>query len=237
MQPAFNGSEKIGEIVAKFPKASHIFREYQIDFCCGGNRPLSEAIRAQNLDEAKVLGKLNQLCGETERLTDGETDWRAVSSSDLMDHIIAVHHAYLQKELPLLSDFVTKILRVHGAAHGEVLSGLHRLFHSLKAELEQHLIKEEEEIFPLIKQWEANPSQELLEKTVRAIGELEREHSAAGDLLKEMRQVTDHYKLPEEACRTYTLTFQKLEELEADLFQHIHLENNILFLRLTRDKI
>lgn len=168
---------------------------------------------------------------EANSRVDPDTDWRKLSSNRLIDHIVNIHHMYLQRELPLLGEFVTKILRVHGREHSE-LAKLHKLFQLMKAELEQHLIAEEETVFPLIKELENNPSLPLAEKTASAIAELEAEHSGVGDLLKEMRAVTDDYELPASACRTYTLTFQKLQELELDLFQHIHLENNILFQRV-----
>ena len=71
-----------------------------------------------------------------------------------------------------------------------------------------------------------------LAEAVQTIDVLEQEHEAAGSILKELRKVTNDYTLPEGACTTYTLTYLKLDELETDLFQHIHLENNILFPRL-----
>lgn len=140
----------------------------------------------------------------------------------------------MQKELPVLSEFVAKILRVHGAGHPE-LARVHQLFCELKMELEPHLIKEEEILFPLIKELEQNRSDAAREQVKRIIGELEREHSGAGGVLKELRSVTNDYMLPAEACRTYALSFHKLEELESDLFQHIHLENNILFPRVMQE--
>jgi regulator of cell morphogenesis and NO signaling len=104
----------------------------------------------------------------------------------------------------------------------------------MKMELEQHLITEEEMVFPLIRKAEQTGAEADISKAVNTIEELEADHSAVGTLLKEMRAVTQDYRLPEGACRTYTLTFQKLEELESDLFEHIHLENNVLFPRVKR---
>jgi len=99
-------------------------------------------------------------------------------------------------------------------------------------ELEQHLIKEEEIVFPLIKEYEVNPSPELLEKTLNVINELEGEHEEAGNVLKELRRITNGYKMPSDGCQSYDLTFKGFELLESDTFQHIHLENNIMFPRL-----
>jgi len=231
MVKKFDGTATIGEIVAGFPGASNLFKEYKIDFCCGGNRALASALRQQGIEEGPFLERLNQLFGQAQQEPDQEVDWREAPLSDLIDHIVQAHHAYLFKELPLLSEFVTKILRVHGAAHGE-LSRLYKLFHKMKMELEQHLITEEGAVFPFIKEAEKTGDPADLVKAAETIRELEADHSSIGELLKEMRELTDHYRLPEDACRTYTLTFQKLEIMEADIFQHVHLENNILFPRV-----
>jgi regulator of cell morphogenesis and NO signaling len=225
-------SEKIGDIVARFPKAGEIFTEYAIDFCCGGYRPLSEAIEEQGLDEIKVLGRLRESYQETQGHDQKDTDWRQASTTKLINHILNTHHVYMRRELPQLSDLSTTILRVHGASHGEVLSKVHRLFHNLKMEIDQHLIKEEEIVFPQIMDYAENPTSSQLNKIVEMNNELMKEHDGAGGVLKELRKVTDQYRVPEDGCPTYMKTFRKLEDLESDLFQHIHLENNILFPRL-----
>lgn len=231
-QPYFDQHDKIGDIVTVFPGASNVFKQYGIDFCCGGGRPIGQAVSEKRLDVTKLLKELNEAYAETNRNLSEDRDWRNAPMSELIEHIVWKHHAYLQKELPIISEFVTKILRVHGAHHGEVLSVLHRLFHSLKTELEQHLIAEETILFPLLCEYEKHPNAETLAKSKAAIAGLESEHSVAGDILKDMRTITKDYTLPEDACRTYTLAFQKLEAMESDLFEHIHLENNILFPRV-----
>lgn len=231
MSKSFQSSETVGQIVTAFPGASNLFKAYGIDFCCGGGQSLSKALSQKNIGEEAFIEQLNLAFAEANKRKDLSTDWREHSSNQLIDHIVGTHHAYLQQELPVLGEFVTKIMRVHGAEHNE-LAKLHKLYHQLKMELEQHLIAEEEAVFPLIKELENNPSAALAEKTANAITELEADHSGVGDLLREMRSVTNDYDLPASACRTYTLAFQKLQDLESDLFQHIHLENNILFKRV-----
>jgi len=231
MKYIFSSNDKIGDIVVKLPKASEVFKAFQIDFCCGGNRPLIEAINENGLNEEVVLSKLQDAYEQVQGLKVEGTDWTKASFSDLIDHVINTHHAYLNQELPKLSELTRKIYRVHGADHTE-LSNVYKLFHTLKMELEQHLIKEEEIVFPLIKKYEANPSDELLEKTLNVITELEGEHEEAGNVLKELRKITNGYKMPSDGCQSYDLTFKGLELLESDTFQHIHLENNIMFPRL-----
>ncbi|NPC92939.1 iron-sulfur cluster repair di-iron protein [Bacillus sp. WMMC1349] len=231
MEALFDRNTKTGDIVTRFPRASQLLKEYRIDFCCGGNRPIAEAIAEQNLNEEEILTKINTLYQETKALNEKETDWSQVPYSQLINYVIDTHHAYLNEVLPELSGFVTKVYRVHGVHHPE-LAQVHQLFHQLKAELEHHLIQEEEQIFPKITAYEQTKSEQHLTEAVQAIDILEQEHEAAGNILKELRQVTNDYALPEGACTTYTLTYLKLDELESDLFQHIHLENNILFPRL-----
>jgi regulator of cell morphogenesis and NO signaling len=225
----FNSTQTIGMIASAMPKASDIFKEYKIDFCCGGNRPLIEAIKAQGLDEKEVMGRLEKAYEETQKYNNGQVDFKTMAPNDLIEHIINTHHSYLNTELPEISKYVNTILKVHGKAHGDVLFKVHKLFHNLKSDLEQHLIKEEQILFPMIKEYSKNPTEGMIDKIASAIKEIESEHEGAGDILKELREVTDNYKIPEDVCGTYRMTFQKLEELEADLFQHIHLENNILF--------
>ncbi|KKB73106.1 MULTISPECIES: iron-sulfur cluster repair di-iron protein [Bacillus] len=231
MDTIFDQTTKTGDIVARFPRASRLLKEYRIDFCCGGNRPIAEAIKEQNLNAEEVLSKINALYQETKELNEKETNWNEASYSRLIDYVVQTHHAYLFEVLPELSGFVTKVYRVHGTHHPE-LAKVHQLFHQLKAELEHHLIQEEEQIFPKIKSYEETKSEAHLAEAVKAIDVLEQEHEACGNILKELRKATNDYSLPEGACTTYTLTYLKLDELETDIFQHIHLENNILFPRL-----
>lgn len=229
----FHSSQKIGEIVTKFPKSADVLKEYRIDFCCGGDRTLLTAIKEQSLSEPEVLDRINNLYEEFKNMESEDKNWEEAPFSELVDHIVNVHHAYLQVELPKISELTAKILRVHGEHHPE-LSKVYKLFHSLKMELEQHVIKEETIQYPAIKEYEKNKTKAALDKAVNITKELEDEHVGAGDILKKLRKVTNDYTVPEDGCNSYRLTYVKLMELEADTFQHIHLENNILFPRLMK---
>lgn len=236
MEKVFKETLTVGEIVTKFPKASDVFKSYRIDFCCGGNKTVNEASLEKNVSTEEVLATLNTLYNDTNTIDEAETDWNQVPYSQLIDHVVNKHHRYLNEELPQLSPYVTKVLRVHGAGHPE-LSKVHHLFNALKTELEQHLIKEETEAFPMILQFENNPTSENLVKLKKIVDELENEHDQAGDIIKELREITSDFTLPVDACRTYQLVYNRLEELESDLFQHIHLENNILFPRAAAEEV
>lgn len=230
MKP-FDGTERLGEIVAAFPGASNLFKASRIDFCCGGDRQLIDVLDEKGTDKAAFVEELNALAKQAAERSAADTDWREAPLGELVDHIVQKHHAYLEQELPVLSGFVTKILRVHGFSHPELVE-LHKLFHQAKVELEQHMIDEETNVFPLIKQAEQESDAAARKQALDRIGELEHEHETVGALLKQMREITSEYTLPEGACTTYGLTFRKLEELESDTFEHVHLENNILFTRL-----
>jgi regulator of cell morphogenesis and NO signaling len=230
MEEAFNGSERVGDIVTGFPGAGNLMKAYRIDFCCGGDRTLAEALEEKGIDKRIFLDRLNGLYRQAREKMNGSTDWREKTSAELIDHIVQTHHAYLREELPLLGGFVTKVYRVHGDGHPE-LEALHDRFRRMKEELERHLAAEEEAVFPLIRRAEQTGAPDDAEAAAKAIGDAEAEHDAVGALLKEMRTITRDYLLPDDACRTYTLTYRKLEELGSDLFEHIHLENNVLFPR------
>ena len=227
---AFDISERVGDIVAAFPLAGDIFQQHRIDFCCGGNRTLADVAGEQNLDATLIVAELNQAL-ETKLEASQSTDWSTAPLSDLVDHVLVTHHAYLAKELPGLYELTKKIFRVHGEHHGEELSQVYRLFHNLKAELEEHVIKEEVMIFPRLVTASKSHARDEILTVLQMIDELEAGHQSAGDVIKNLRIVTNDFQVPPDGCKTYELTYQKLEELERDLFQHIHLENNILFVR------
>lgn len=229
---AFTPEHTAADIVKVFPKASDFFKEHRIDYCCGGDRPLRQSFIEQNLNETALLSSLNQAYATWKEEDHDITDWDKVSLTQLVDHITETYHSYIGDELVPLGQFVTKIYRVHGSHHPH-LKELHRLYHEFKTEMEEHTIQEDQVVFHLIKQYDQHPSEELLEQIREANGGLEDEHSYVGDLLKQIRDLTEDFTLPDGACNSYRITYARLEELESNTFQHIHLENNILFKRLT----
>lgn len=219
------------DIVRAFPKSSDVFKKMRIDFCCGGDKPLSEVKAKQEIDKEALLLELNSAYKDWKAKGNKETDWQQISNTEIVDYIIGNHHAYLADELPALGQFVTKIFRVHGGSHPHLVN-LHRLYHRFKADMEEHMVQEEQELFPLIKQYDETPTPALLIEIQRINEEMEKDHDAAGDLLKMMHDITDGFTLPEGACNSYRITYARLIELEENTFQHVHLENNILFKKL-----
>jgi regulator of cell morphogenesis and NO signaling len=229
MKTIFTENTTVGEIVAMLPKASDVFKKNKIDFCCGGDRSLKEAADKRGVAIEELMSQLQDLYAATDEKT--EKNWLTATYSELIDHIINKHHRYLLEELPNLSPYVTKVMRVHGGNHPHLIK-IHKLFNELKTELEQHLWKEESEVFPLISQFEKQPTSENEQKMKKMIADLTNEHDKTGDIIKEIRRITNDYTLPDGACRTYQLVYNRLEALESDLFEHIHLENNVLFPRI-----
>lgn len=230
MTQTFTGDTHVSEIVKQCPQAADIFKRNRIDFCCGGNRPLSEATDKSKRSTEDILEEVNALYQRKQEMNEKSIDWDAASSSELIEHIIYKHHQFLTDELPQLTPYVTKVFRVHGQNHPH-LGRIHQLFNQLKVELEQHIVKEETEYFPTLLRHETAPTAETRRELDDILASLESEHAAAGDILKELRHITNDYTPPEGACGTYRLVYQRLEALESDTFEHIHLENNILFPR------
>lgn len=228
----FSLNSLVKDIVNELPKSSDLFKKYRIDFCCGGNIPLSNAASDRNLDPNSILTELQALYTANETSTNDMEYWIQSETNSLIDHIVTAYHRPLEEELAMLSPYVTKVSRVHGGNHPELLK-VYELFYAFKKEMLEHTAKEESTVFPLIQQL-SDGTVENREEAINAIIELEKEHDSAGAILKELRQVTADYELPLDACGTYRLVYKRLEDLEEQTFIHVHLENNILFPRFAK---
>jgi regulator of cell morphogenesis and NO signaling len=213
----------IGEVVAALPEATQIFKTVGIDYCCGGHRLLADVIQQQHIDQSQLYLELGQAQQKRKSgYKNDNEDFTKMSPEALSAYIEDTHHAYLRKELPEAMDLLSTILRVHGNNHRELFD-VYKLFGQLKSDLEQHLLKEETIVFPELGQHNENLNT-LIELTTEIINE----HEAAGELLRKLRQLTQDYQAPTDGCATFQKTYALLEQIEQDLHQHIHLENNIL---------
>lgn len=228
----FTAEHTPADIVKVFPHASDLFKENMIDFCCGGGNPLREAFTEENIDEDMILAKLNASYKEWKEAGHEHVDWDNQTTIALLNHIQDQHHAYIMQQLPAVAPYVEKVRQVHGGPNHPHLEELYNLFNEFKTEMMEHTVKEDKEVFPLILEYTERPSPELLQTIHEANGDLEAEHEATGNILKRMRVITNGYEAPANACGTYQMMYDRLAEIEADTFQHIHLENNILFKRL-----
>lgn len=225
---ALDTATPVGDWVTHHPQTARVLEELQIDYCCGGHKPLAAACEQQGLDANVVTSRLNDAIAQTTDTT--QPDWAKASPSELCDHIVTTHHAFLRGELPRLTQLVEKVADVHGASHPE-LNDLRSVYTELRAELEPHMMKEEQILFPAIHQLEqaASAPRFPFGTVANPIRMMEHEHDHAGDALKRIRGLTADFTPPDDACNTYRVMLDGLQNLEADLHQHIHKENNILF--------
>lgn len=227
-----DATRTVRELVIALPNATRVFEKLRIDYCCGGHQMLSEACRQAGLEVAEVARLLSQ--NEPTQMTSEIDNLQSMTLARLADYIVSKHHVFTRGELERLTALLEKVCSVHGANHAELLQ-IQSEFQTLRAELEPHMLKEERILFPHIAQLEnsvfANsPPPFAPFGTVRnPITAMMKEHDAAGDILKTMRQLSGDFALPEDACFSYRTLYTALKELEGDLHQHIHLENNILF--------
>ncbi|RDU35557.1 iron-sulfur cluster repair di-iron protein [Neobacillus piezotolerans] len=229
MLQTYSEQTLVRDLVNEFPKTADVFKSVRIDFCCGGATPIAEAAAAGGVDIGNLMANLAEVI---EKSSGGETDlkvWTDSASDTIIDHVISEYHNPLREEFLNLSPYVTKVSRVHGGHRPELMK-VYELYYELKKEMLEHVAKEEETVFPLIRQLDADTVEDR-EQALNYIKELEKEHDHAGAILKELREITSDFTPPADACGTYRLVYKRLEMLEGQTFIHVHLENNILFPR------
>lgn len=229
MKMPFEQHSLVKDIVNIFPQSSDLFKRNRLDFCCGGNRPLSEAALEQNLDVPELMNQLEELYKKHNGTAENMEVWTDTDSEELIEHIKNKYHRELEEELKMLSPYVTKVAKVHGERHDELFK-VYELFYELKKELLEHTAKEEATVFPLLLELESADDGKRA-GIIAEIEELEKEHDHAGSILKQLREITEDFNPPIDACGTYRLVYKRLEALESHTFMHVHLENNILFPR------
>jgi regulator of cell morphogenesis and NO signaling len=223
--------ETIGELVARDFRKAEVFKKYGLDFCCGGKKSVARACQEKGINATQVEQELNAL---TDTPAARAQNFAAWDLSFLADFIENTHHTYVREAIPALTEYTTKIARVHGERHPELVA-IASHFAAVASELNAHMPKEERILFPYIRQ--INEAAKAGTKVSRPgfgsiqnpINMMEMEHEAAGSSMEAIRELSADYTVPADGCTTYRLAFAKLQEFEADLFQHIHLENNILF--------
>lgn len=223
-------TDTVGDIVTQEPSLSRLFEESGIDYCCGGGKTLREASEEKGVETDALIERLRDAisaspAGEGPNPSD-------LNLTELTEHIVQTHHAYLQTELPRLDQMTRKVEKVHGEREPRLAEVL-ETFTDLAEEMTNHMIKEEQVLFPLIRSIDASESLSGAGPPTLAgpIAQMEMEHDQAGGALERLRELCDGYTPPEWACNTYRAMIDGLQELEEDLHQHIHKENNILFPR------
>ncbi len=221
----------IGELVANDYRTASVFKKYNIDFCCQGNRTINDACEAKEIDGKLVVADLNALVQSQEA---GSIDYQSWPLDLLAEYIEKKHHRYVEEKTQEIKPYLEKICRVHGGRHPELLE-INEHFNATAGELAMHMKKEELMVFPFIKKMVkakeegtkvAAPNFESIQFPIQAMMD---EHTNEGDRFRLIEALSDNYTPPADGCNTYRVTFALLKEFEQDLHLHIHLENNILF--------
>ena len=225
----YANGQSIGEIVASDYRTAQIFQKFGLDFCCGGNKTIQEAATQKEVDPVEVEKALDAL--GSEQMANDYNDW---TLDFLIDYIIKVHHQFTRDKLREINHYIQKVAKAHGNNHQELYT-IYEEFSALYTNLIDHLSKEEEVLFPYIKNLIAAET-EGAEIDSRRFGTgaepvsmMEGEHEEAGDTMKRIRKLSNDFAPPEDACTTYRVLYKTLEDFEKDLHKHVHLENNILF--------
>ncbi|NLF18251.1 MAG: iron-sulfur cluster repair di-iron protein [Lentisphaerae bacterium] len=235
MSLTLDATTTVRDLVTRHPGARRSLEALGLDVCCGGGRPVAEAAAAAGVSLSAVLAALDEDVASPSAAA--EASWATATLTALADHIEATHHATMRALLPRASADLVKVLGAHGARHGERLRALQAVFEDMRREIEMHLMKEEQILFPYIRQMEAQVAATGTVPPMHCgtvqnpIRQMEAEHESAGDALAQMRALTDGYTLPADACPTFAGLYETLQAIEADLHAHIHKENNILFPR------
>jgi regulator of cell morphogenesis and NO signaling len=227
-------TKTVGEIAVENPNATREFEKLGIDYCCGGKRTLGEACADAKISVDEALERLEK--SFTAAVPACEQDWQNQPLADLIVHITTTHHVFVREECPRIEALAAKVVGVHGGNHAELLQ-VQEIFSALAKELSVHLMKEEQILFPYVVRLEESsvagePAPPAMFGTVvNPIRMMMQEHDGAGEALRTLRSVTNDYSAPADACISYRTLYSALQGFEADLHQHIHLENNILFPR------
>lgn len=229
----FNGETKVKEIAVANPGAARILEQAGVDYCCGGNKSLHDACAHAGVSTEEIMARLQENKAE---VTPADANWVSAPLGELTQHIRGKHHRYVRESIPLVRKLLERVKAKHGANHPEILD-IEKLFLQVGRELVMHMQKEEQVLFPYIEALErAANGTEAIEppffQTVRnPVHAMMEEHDAAGALVKQIRTASSAYTPPAGACMSYQALYRDLHEFEADLHQHVHLENNILFPR------
>jgi len=222
--------ETVGDIVAADFRTAAVFERFGIDFCCGGRRSLADACRTASADPEAVIRALGELASQKS----ADDDAALWSVDRLIDRIVTTHHAYVRSAVPTIGRYLRKLVEVHGGRHPE-LAHVQACFDKISGDLMQHLVKEEQVLFPYIRDLAENAKHTCgsilspFGTVANPIRMMEREHEEAGEGMRTIRELTNGYTPPADGCTTYAVCLNELQRFEADLHRHVHLENNVLF--------
>lgn len=218
----------LGQLVVEQPARARVFEQQGLDYCCGGKTLLREACATRGLAVDEVSAELARVDAQAAEAIAPDPARLPQEPTELIRRIVETHHVYLKTELPRISGLAAKVANAHGARHPE-LSAITATYESLRAELEPHLMKEEQVLFPWIERLVTGGRLPGAASVGAPIEMMETEHELAGSLLAKLRDLTGGYATPADGCPTFHAFYGALAHLEADTHRHIHAENNLLF--------
>ena len=226
--PSTDPATPIGSLVIERPSRAAVLEKFGVDYCCGGSRSLADASREAGVPVADVQSALDD--ADTANSDEPAPDWASLGLKALSNHIFETHHMFLREQLPRVTELTDKVATKHGDSHPELVE-LARVCAALRAELETHMMKEEQILFPLCAELDAAASMPSFHcgSVGNPIRVMQLEHTDAGDALARIRELTDDFSAPDDACPSWHAMLDALEALDADLHTHIHKENNLLF--------
>lgn len=212
--------QAVASVVLDHPECAQVLKRHRIDFCCRGDVTLEAAAAEKGVDVDALLAELSRTVAA--RHESRPADPRALTTPDLIEHIVSKHHAYLRGALPFLGELAAKVGRVHGE-HNPKLRALDQAVGELKDALLTHLDDEEKALFPALaaKDADRDAAWPLLEGMFD-------EHLAVAKILERIRAAADDFSVPDWGCNSYRTLFAELRGLESDVFTHVHLENHVL---------
>ncbi|WP_081168963.1 iron-sulfur cluster repair di-iron protein [Niastella populi] len=227
----------LAAIVSDRHQAAAVFEKYHLDFCCKGKRTLQDACAEKNIPVEPILEELQQVFEPGSGVEDQLL--ATMSVSQLSDYIVLKHHIYVKHAMPVIYEHLNRVAAKHGDRFS-YMQQVFNLFSTLQTELDAHMQKEEMVLFPRIKEVEKALEQKNNQPALNTgyinspIHMMETEHEEAGELLAQIRRLTNDYTPPADACATFRISLAELKSFEEDLHRHIHLENNLLFPRIVK---
>ncbi len=210
--------QSLGQLARRIAGATRVFHENSLDFCCGGKHSLREAAAARGLDAGAIAERLSRLQSFAQA---GEHNWAAAPAAELIDHILNRYHEVHREQLPELIRLARRVEQVHGERQ-DCPAGLADHLAAMQQELESHMQKEEQVLFPMLLGGHGAAA-------FGPISVMRMEHEQHGEALQRLAEITHDISLPRDACNTWRALYLGLRALRDDLMEHIHLENNILF--------
>jgi len=228
---AIDRTKPVGSLAAEIPGSTRVLEQLGIDYCCGGGNSIKDACLSAGLDPEEVIRRIEQASNSDDAASQ---QWQKKSLTELIGYIIDRHHEFTRRELARIEELSAKVKAVHGEKHSELVD-IESTFQGLKSELTTHMLKEEQVLFPYIRTMEGALAhdkavpQPFFGTVKNPVRMMMMEHDGAGQALSELRTLSGDYAIPSDGCASFHSLYQALRELEADLHEHIHLENNILF--------